>query len=150
MASPTSSSWQRWLPWVLLALFSIAFAWQQFGPVEAPAARSLEPSLKSSPVVVITAKELNAPADMSAHDYFVRLGADTWYQFKSDPASTTRFVFKQSAAGEELMTLRDRTRGAEITLTFDFARKTVFYRQADQPQGYPLFAIVSVQALPVP
>lgn len=99
---------------------------------------------------MVTAKELNAPADRSALDYFVRLGADTWYQFKSDPASTTRFVFKQSAAGEELMTLRDRTRGAEITLTFDFARKTVFYRQADQPQGYPLFAIVAVQALPAP
>jgi hypothetical protein len=144
----TLSTGRRLLPWVLLGLVVVGVAWYHYSPSPAPPPKSLQQTLDSSSVVVITAIDRTAPPGALVKDYFVRLDADTWHQFKSDPAATTRFVFRQLNASGERMTLRDSSRGVEITLTFDFARKTVHYRQADQPQGYELFDIVGVQALP--
>jgi len=146
--SASSSSWQARLPWVLLVLVLAAVGLYHYGPGEALSSRTLQQTLETSSVVVITAIDRTGQPDRPAQDYFVRLDADTWYQFKSDPATTTRFVFKQTALEGDKMTLRDGSRGVEITLNFDFAKKTVVYRQANQPDGYELFSIVALQALP--
>lgn len=148
MNNPPLSSWQRRLPWVLLLVVIAAVGLYHYGPGAALSSKSLQQVLESSSVVVITAIDRTGKPEQPAQDYFVRLDADSWYQFKSDPATTTRFIFKQASASGEQMVLRDNTRGVEITLTFDLAKKTVVYRQADQPQGYELFSIVGLQALP--
>lgn len=136
--------------WALVALFiaGLAIAVALWPGSRSLIPRSIQQTLESSSVIVITALDRTSSAERAAQDYFIRLDADTWYQFKSDPATTTRFIFKQAATQGDQLMLRDATRGVEITLQFDFAKRTVTYRQADQKEAYELFTIASVQSLP--